>query len=265
MTFSAPVSPRQRFFVFILATALALGGCARGIPRPPVSPGSMAPRAEAATGFYHVTERGQTLYRIAKMYGTDVRELMHMNHISNPSRLEVGQRLFIPRPQQAPFLPSRVVEPVTPEDIKRLIDTPGRSYPWRTLTLHHSGTLRGSAIHFHRDHLRRGMGGLFYHFVIGNGSYTPDGAIEVGWRWKKQIKANRPYDIQICVVGDFNRQEMTEAQFSSVCHLVAVLEEQFGISLDSVRRHEDIKGKHTECPGQNFPYRRILQRLSERR
>ncbi len=265
MMFSVPACSRQRFLVFVLAAALVLGGCARSTPRPLVSSGPMAPHAVPATGFYHVTERGQTLYRIAKMYGTDAHELMRVNHIANPSRLEIGQRLFIPRPQQAPFVPSVRREPVTRADARRLIDTLGQSYPWRTITLHHSGTVRGSALHFHRDHLRRRMGGLFYHFVVGNGSYTPDGAIEVGWRWKKQVKANRPYDIQICIVGDFNRQEMTEAQFNSVCHVLAALQEKFGIDLDSIRRHEDIKNKHTECPGRNFPYHRILQRLGERR
>ena len=47
---------------------------------------------------------------------------------------------------------------------------------------------------------------VFYHFVIGNGTDSQDGEIEVGWRWRRQIEVERSGDIQICLVGDFNRQ-----------------------------------------------------------
>ena len=107
------------------------------------------------------------------------------------------------------------------------------------------------------------MGGLFYHFVIGNGSGSGDGEIEVGWRWKKQVKANRAHDIQICLVGDFSRGRVSEAQFDSLLALIAVLRAEYGISLHALRKHEDIKGRHTECPGKYFPFYRLLSRLAE--
>lgn len=50
----------------------------------------------ASNGIYHVTEPGQTLYRIAKTYEVDEAYLAKVNRISNPSRLEAGQRLYIP-------------------------------------------------------------------------------------------------------------------------------------------------------------------------
>ena len=50
----------------------------------------------APTGVYHVVEPGQTFYRIAKTYGVDETRLARVNDISNPSRIEVGQRLYIP-------------------------------------------------------------------------------------------------------------------------------------------------------------------------
>lgn len=45
---------------------------------------------------YHVVERGETLYRIGKAYGVTPQELADANDISDPSRIEVGQRLLIP-------------------------------------------------------------------------------------------------------------------------------------------------------------------------
>lgn len=50
----------------------------------------------ASNGIYHRVEPGQTLYRIAKTYGIDEASLAKANRISNPTRLEAGQRLFIP-------------------------------------------------------------------------------------------------------------------------------------------------------------------------
>jgi len=50
----------------------------------------------APTGIYHVVEPGQTLYRISKAYGVDDAYLAKVNRISDPTRLEAGQRLYIP-------------------------------------------------------------------------------------------------------------------------------------------------------------------------
>jgi N-acetyl-anhydromuramyl-L-alanine amidase AmpD len=106
------------------------------------------------------------------------------------------------------------------------------------------------------------MGGLFYHFVIGNGTQSRDGQIEVGWRWKKHVKANRPFDIQICLVGDFNQQRVSDAQYASLVTLIQTLRADYCITVDNVRRHEDIPGKHTACPGDRFPFSRLIQELS---
>ena len=215
------------------------------------------------TGFYHTVVLGQTIYGIGKNYNLDWHELMAMNHIADPSKLTVGQQIFIP--QQPPQAFARVLEgPLTLNDIRRFVGPQYLSSDWRTITVHHSGTLQGGAKSFDRNHLQRHMGGLFYHFVIGNGSNTSNGALEVGWRWKEQVKANRPYDIQICLVGDFNQQWVSSAQFSTLVHLIQVLREEYRIPVRSVRRHEDIKGKRTECPGKRFPFQRLINELTAR-
>ncbi|MBI2094654.1 MAG: N-acetylmuramoyl-L-alanine amidase [Candidatus Omnitrophica bacterium] len=246
----------------ILLPALAVG-CARVPARPPVAPlgGPVSPAPPPA--LYHAVERGQTFYRIAKMYGVDVGELMRVNHREDPGALEVGERLLIPGLASSPLYPPAA--PLLPEmdrrEIRRRVGPKREGSVWKTITVHHSATRQGSAKLFDRDHTRRHMGGLFYHFVLGNGTTTDDGEVEVGWRWKRQVKANRPYDIQICLVGDFNKQQVSDAQFGSLVTLISLLMEQYPISLKAVRRHEDIKGRHTECPGRHFPFYRLLSEL----
>ena len=218
------------------------------------------PSAPGPIGFYYTVQLGETLYRIAKNYGVDWHQLMATNHIGRPGQLEAGQRLFIP--QQLPQVYAPMAGgPLSTEEVRQLVGPRNPSSDWRTLTAHHSGTKQGSAQAFNRNHLQRHMGGLFYHFVIGNGTNTPDGALEVGWRWREQVKANRPYDIQICLVGDFNEQVVSEAQFATLVRLIQVLREEYSIPVDEVRRHEDIKGKHTECPGKHFPFVRLVNEL----
>lgn len=213
----------------------------------------------------HTVQRGETFYRIAKRYGVSVPELMSANGMRDPSQLAVGQRLIIPT--RVYVGPSYVAPsgPYSIADVRRLVGPTSSHKKWKTITVHHSATAKGSAKLFHRDHLRRGMGGLFYHFVIGNGSYSNDGQIEPGFRWKKQKDANRVDDIQICLVGDFSRHEPSAAQLSSLAILIAVLESQNGFRSDHVRRHEDVPGKHTECPGKLFPFQKLLSLVEERR
>ncbi|MBI3316040.1 MAG: N-acetylmuramoyl-L-alanine amidase [Candidatus Omnitrophica bacterium] len=247
-------------------TVLWVSGCAT-VPRhtPAIGFPAAFPPGRVEGAVTHTVERGQTLYRIAKIYKVEVSDLMRVNHIYHPSQLEKGLRLIIP----LPGVPGAGAVPLygvySLNQVRSVVGPRNFLSDWRTVTLHHSATLGGSARLFDRDHRRRHMGGLFYHFVIGNGTRTRDGDIEVGWRWKKQVKANRPYDIQICLVGDFNRQKVSDAQFDSMVKLIRVLQEEYGVPLKNIRRHEDIKGRPTECPGKNFPFHRVLSKLSENR
>jgi lipoprotein NlpD len=75
----------------ILATvvlAAFLGGC------PPPS------------GIYHVVQEGQTLYRIGRTYGVDEQYLARLNGISDPTRLAVGQKLYVPGAERTKTIPS---------------------------------------------------------------------------------------------------------------------------------------------------------------
>ncbi len=43
-----------------------------------------------------MVERHQTLYRICKTYGVDLKQVASLNGIPDPSKIETGQRIFIP-------------------------------------------------------------------------------------------------------------------------------------------------------------------------
>jgi murein DD-endopeptidase MepM/ murein hydrolase activator NlpD len=54
------------------------------------------PSPPAKKGIYHLVERHQTLYRICKTYGVDIKEVASPNGITDPSKIQTGQRIFIP-------------------------------------------------------------------------------------------------------------------------------------------------------------------------
>jgi LysM repeat protein len=231
---------------------LFLAGCAT-VPRPPL----MVP----TQGVYHIVGSGQTLYRIAKTYNVDMNELMRLNRITDPTQIGVGQQLFIPGAKVP--LPVEAYRPISQAAVEKLIGPKYRYSRWHYITLHHSATLEGNAECFDKNHRHRRMGGLFYHFVIGCGRGSGDGEIEVGWRWRKQEGVNRPYDIQICLVGNFNKEVVSNAQFDALVKLINVLRKQYSIPLRSIRQHQDVADKFTECPGSNFPFYKLLAELKK--
>lgn len=140
---------------------------------------------------------------------------------------------------------------------------------WRYIVIHNSGTRQGNAKAFEYYHLRvRKMpNGLAYHFVVGNGSSSGDGEIEIGNRWKRQINGGHVHSdylnniaLGICLVGDFNRDTPTKRQLEATEELVRYLRTRVG-KIDRqwaiVKAHREINPPRwpTDCPGDKFPYR----------
>lgn len=154
--------------------------------------------------------------------------------------------------------------------VRRAIDrapvTRGR---WRYIVVHNSGTKQGSAKafeHYHRR-VRRMPNGLAYHFVVGNGTSTKEGTIEIGNRWYRQIQGGHVHSdylnniaIGICLVGDFNRTTPRRGQLDALEELIDYLRGRVGkVQGQSavVRAHREINPPQwpTDCPGDEFPYR----------
>lgn len=73
-------------------------GCATA---PYTGPGA----PQGMPGIYHRAEKGQTLWRISKLYNADLDELAQINHISDAAKIESGQMIFIPNRSKAQSLP----------------------------------------------------------------------------------------------------------------------------------------------------------------
>ncbi|HMP88933.1 MAG TPA: LysM peptidoglycan-binding domain-containing protein [Kiritimatiellia bacterium] len=210
---------------------------------------------------------GDTLGSIAVAHGTTTKALIEANEISRPDRLRVGDSLVIPSGGKSPV----VARHPLPESMRRLLDaTPVTPNKWRYIVIHHSATANGSlqGMEMYHRQKRRMENGLAYHFVIGNGRGMPDGQIEIGNRWKRQIKgghlandAMNEVAIGICLIGNFEVDRPTEAQMRSLYALVSYLNRRCNIPKSRVQTHQQINTKPTACPGKLFPSQTFIRNL----
>lgn len=124
------------------------------------------------------------------------------------------------------------------------------------LVVHHSATESGGAAAFRALHrIARGWRDVGYHFVIGNGTHTPDGFTEKGrpegCRGAHAKGANE-FSLGICLVGNFMTDRPTRAQMRSLGRLLRELMTSYGLEKSSVLLHRQVKGSSTECPGRNL-------------
>ena len=150
-------------------------------------------------------------------------------------------------------------------NIEAIRRAPVKRARWKFVIVHNSGTRQGSARVFDYYHrrVRRMRNGLAYHFVIGNGTSTRDGQIEIGDRWARQARGGHVHSdymnnigLGICLVGDFNRHQPTRAQLEATEELIKYLQDRCGSGRFSVRPHREVNPPRwaTDCPGDVFPY-----------
>jgi len=179
-----------------------------------------------------------------------------------------------PQPRRFGFWPwsrSRSSESyryLTRSVIEQIRRAPVQRRRWQFIVVHNSGTRQGNAraFDYYHRHVRRMQNGLAYHFVIGNGTSTGNGQIEVGDRWRRQINGGHVHSdylnnisLGICLVGDFNRDQPTRAQLESCEELIRYLRQRCGKTAGHdivVRPHREMNPPRwaTDCPGDVFPY-----------
>jgi len=153
--------------------------------------------------------------------------------------------------------------------VRRAIDNAKvRRNRWKFIVVHNSGTRQGNAkaFDYYHKHVRHMPNGLAYHFVIGNGTSSGNGQIEIGGRWLKQLDGGHVHSdylnsisLGICLVGDFNRDRPTDEQLAALEELIKYLRKRCG-KVDGkwpiVLPHRKINPPRwpTDCPGDRFPY-----------
>ena len=153
--------------------------------------------------------------------------------------------------------------PVLPEFERESLATDPSAAPrrWKYIVVHHSGGASGSAQSFDTYHREiKGWHSLGYHFVIGNGKGQGDGKVAAGPRWyAQQVGAHahsaeyNEFGIGICLVGSFDIQNPTPAQWRALVDLVKGLCAQYAIPPANIVGHNQIRqGGSTACPGKNL-------------
>ena len=144
---------------------------------------------------------------------------------------------------------------------------------WRAIIVHHTATDFGNAALIDKWHRERNhWEGVGYDFVIGNGTDSGDGEVEVTFRWRKQIPgahcktpnnwANED-GIAICLIGNFNDTRPTPRQVQSLLKLIRFLQKRYGIPTSRVYGHGTTPGAHvTECPGRNLSITKLRSILN---
>ena len=150
------------------------------------------------------------------------------------------------------------------------VDAPLANDRWQRIVIHHSGAPFGSADTIAAEHTSRGLQGLGYHFVIGNGQGADDGELFVGRRWLEQLPGahvagpqapwNNQHAIGICLVGDGDRRSFTPAQLARLSELVSAICAELNIPEEQVVLHRDLAP--TSSPGRMFPEAALRARLT---
>ena len=198
----------------------------------------------------YIVKPGDTLSGIALRHGLTLSKLKKINHLTSDT--------IYPRQELKLVEGKDTFTRLKP--ILEKIDQPTVSSGWKNIILHHSATPYGNAAIFHRYHLqeRHMENGLAYHFVIGNGSNSRNGQVEVGVRWRKQLAgghvASQAYNetsIGICLVGNFQVKRPSSFQLESARQLVTYLRD-YSLKKDiRFLVHKEIE--KTLCPGKYFP------------
>ena len=173
--------------------------------------------------------------------------------------------------------PTDIKPKPTPRNIDRNI--PRDWYPpsrlerkWEAIIVHHSATSNGNVAIFDKQH-REEMhwDGVAYDFVIGNGTDSGDGQIEVTFRWRGQIAGahcktpnnwGNEKGIGICLVGNFDYTSPSVRQMQSLVKLVRFLQNRYRIPKSRIYGHGTTPGARvTDCPGRRFPMARLKSML----
>ncbi len=148
---------------------------------------------------------------------------------------------------------------------------------WQAIVIHHSGSHTGSAEVIARQQARDwGLPTLGYHIVIGNGNGQHDGEAIYGPRWYAQEGGAHVADrgqgaapdaawmnqnsIGICLIGNGERREFTEAQLHSLTRIVRDLQKRCGIPSSQVFMHSDLVP--VASPGAKFPHQLFALELA---
>lgn len=123
----------------------------------------------------------------------------------------------------------------------------------KRMILHHVAALKCTVYDVHRWHKSYGWAGIGYHFFV-----SKDGKIYQGRPIDtvgSHAAGHNSDSIGICFEGNFEEEEMPEAQKAAGKEIVEYVKELYGIT--KIQKHSDVNS--TACPGKNFPFKEISE------
>lgn len=186
----------------------------------------------------------------------------------------VGGLLLLSDPNPAPRLGTSrpaLDANLNARPIGTVFDTavPVKRDQWLEIIIHDSGSQHGTVESLAREAQTRGLAGLGYHFVIGNGNGMGDGELHVGYRWNEQLDGahvagpdarwHNVHSVGICLVGNGEASEFTQRQMQRLVTLVRGLQEELNIDIERVLLNSSLTGQPS--PGRKFQEQRFREQL----
>ena len=183
---------------------------------------------------------------------------------------------LIPDEKTTSLLPQKKLfnRPVLDDDSKWLpISHHEDKSRWNAIIIHHTATERGPASIIDKSHRNLGYNGLGYNFIINNGQGNPDGLVEVGYRWKRQLTGAHcrskghsdnywnKHSIGIALIGNFQEHYPTSQQYESLAELIVFLKKRYSIPERNILGHKQVPGCSTKCPGRNFDWEMLNSKI----
>jgi hypothetical protein len=170
-----------------------------------------------------------------------------------------------------------------PQPMESWLPPRGITRRWNSIIIHHTDSDLGSLRDIDQWHRDKGWEGCGYDFVIGNGTHSADGKIEMSQRWRaqetgahtrlsaafarqKRVAPNyyNENGIGIVMIGNFDKTRPSAAQLQSLARLVKFLMTECRIPESRIFTHGGSDGvDQTHCPGRYFSLTQFKLMLRE--
>ena len=137
----------------------------------------------------------------------------------------------------------------------------------RYIIVHQSATNRDTTTFekIKKFHLYQGMGNIAYHYFIENDGKTRRGRNESTAGTHTKASNMNEKSIGVCLAGDFDKEDPTQRQLSSLNTVLRMLVAKYKIEIPNVLGHREVPGSATECPGDSlnewlFDWRKLYKK-----